>query len=99
MSRYVVTPQARADIKEICRHIARDRRRAAGKIRDLFYDKFVLLARHPLIGQSRPEFAADLRTFSADNYVIFFRPIANGAEIVRVLHGARDIEAVFGVDG
>lgn len=26
------------------------------------------------------------------NYLIFYRPISNGIEVVRVLHGARDIE-------
>jgi toxin ParE1/3/4 len=99
MSRYVVTRQARADIKDICRYIARDSQRAAGKIRELLYDKFVLLAQHPPIGQSRPELADELRSFSAGRYVIFFRPIAGGVAIVRVLHGARDIEAIFGGEG
>lgn len=30
-----------------------------------------------------------------ENYVIFYRPIEHGIEIVRVLHAARDIAAVF----
>ena len=98
MSRYVVSRQARADIKDICRYIAKDSQRAAGTIRDLFYDKFVLLGQHPLIGQSRPELAPEVRSFSAGRYVIFYRPIANGVAIVRVLHGARDIEAIFDAD-
>jgi toxin ParE1/3/4 len=29
------------------------------------------------------------------NYLIFYRPIDNGVEVVRVLHGARDIEKEF----
>lgn len=36
-------------------------------------------------------------------YLIFYRPIARGVEIVRVLHGARDISRIladeFGIDG
>ena len=35
-------------------------------------------------------------------HVVFYRPVAGGIEIVRVLHGARDIDGVlaeeFGVD-
>jgi toxin ParE1/3/4 len=99
MSRYVISPQARTDIKEICQYIARDSRQAAGKVRGLFYEKFKFLARHPLVGQARPELAADLRSFSAGNYVIFFQPITDGIQVVRVLHGSRDIAAIFDVDG
>jgi toxin ParE1/3/4 len=29
------------------------------------------------------------------NHLIFYRPIEGGIEIVRVLHGARDIDAVL----
>ena len=30
------------------------------------------------------------------NHLVYFRPIDDGVQIVRVLHGARDIEALFG---
>jgi hypothetical protein len=29
------------------------------------------------------------------NFMIFYHPLSNGIEIVRVLHGARDIESLF----
>ena len=29
------------------------------------------------------------------SHLIFYRPIKNGVEIVRVVHGARDIESLF----
>lgn len=32
------------------------------------------------------------------NYLIFYRPMENGVEIVRVLHGARDIAAALEED-
>ena len=35
-----------------------------------------------------------VRTFK--KHIIFFRVIPNGIEIVRVLHGARDLTAIFG---
>src|SRR5262245_58809109 len=30
------------------------------------------------------------------NHLVFYLPIDNGVQIVRVLHGARDIDALFG---
>ena len=36
-----------------------------------------------------------LRSWSVGNYVIFYRQVSTGIDIVRVLHGARDIEALF----
>jgi plasmid stabilization system protein ParE len=30
-----------------------------------------------------------------ENFMIFYHPLSNGIEIVRVLHGARDIESLF----
>jgi len=30
------------------------------------------------------------------NHLVFYRPTDEGVDIVRVLHGARDIEALFG---
>lgn len=29
------------------------------------------------------------------DYLIFYRPVDRGIEVVRVIHGARDIEALF----
>lgn len=33
--------------------------------------------------------------FAVGNYVIYYRPTQDALEIVRVLHGARDVEAIF----
>jgi toxin ParE1/3/4 len=33
-----------------------------------------------------------------ENYLIFYRPLSNGIDVVRVIHGARDIAAVFDDD-
>jgi toxin ParE1/3/4 len=47
------------------------------------------------MGQQRPELAANLRSYSVGNYVIFYRPVQKGIEIARVIHAARDIGAQF----
>ena len=57
--------------------------------------QFRALARQPNMGRSRPELANDLRSFPVGRYMIFYVPIPKGVEIVRVLHGARDIRSVL----
>jgi toxin ParE1/3/4 len=47
------------------------------------------------MGRSRPELSPGLRSFSVGKYVIFYMPHPKSVEIVRVLRGARDIEAIF----
>ncbi len=47
------------------------------------------------MGRRREELAPALRSFPAGNYVIFYRPVREAIQIIRVLHGARDIETMF----
>jgi toxin ParE1/3/4 len=56
---------------------------------------FRLLARRPGIGRARPELYSDLRSFVIGKYVTFYLPLKKGIDVIRVLHGARDIETVF----
>ena len=53
------------------------------------------MAKQSGIGRRRDELAAELRSLPIGRYVIFYLPIADGVEIIRVLHGARDIETIF----
>jgi toxin ParE1/3/4 len=54
-----------------------------------------MLSRIPEMGRKRFDFADGLRSLAVNNYVIFYRPIADGIQLIRVLHGARDIPALF----
>jgi toxin ParE1/3/4 len=36
-----------------------------------------------------------IRHFTVWNYAVFYRPIADGIEIIRIIHGARDIPRLF----
>ena len=54
-----------------------------------------LLATRPLIGKARREFGAGIRSFPVRDYVLVYRPILDGVELVRVVHGARDLERVL----
>ena len=54
-----------------------------------------MLERHPFGGRSRDELRAGLRSLLSDPYVIFYRVRDGVPEIVRVLHGRRDLDAIF----
>jgi toxin ParE1/3/4 len=56
------------------------------------------LAGHPNLGRSRDELEEGIRSFPVGKYVIFYRVIPAGVEIVRVLHGSRDLNAIFNSD-
>lgn len=47
------------------------------------------------MGRRRDKLLPTLHSFPVDDYLIFYRPIAEGIEVVRVVSGYRDLEALF----
>lgn len=88
-------PQAEEDLFEIALYIARDNPIASDEFLDTMSEKFDLLATSPLMGRARPELAPSLRSLPVGHYVIFYRPLRGGIEVVRVLSAARDIPSLF----
>jgi toxin ParE1/3/4 len=88
-------PRAKSDLVEIWDYIADDSEARADDFIETVDRKFQSLASRPNMGRSRDELAEGLRSFSVGRYVIFYRPISEGVEIVRVLHGSRDLNAIF----
>jgi toxin ParE1/3/4 len=95
MSRFKLSLQARADLQEIEDYISRDNPDAALHLLLTIEEKCRLLARHSGIGFERLELRPGLRSFAVGNYVIFYRAADDGIEIVRVLHGGRDLPELF----
>ena len=95
MPSVVLRPRAFVDLADIWAFIAEDSVKHADRFAALIDSQFRALARQPQMGRSRPELAADLHSFPFGRYVIFYVPRPKGVEIVRVLHGARDIESVL----
>ena len=92
------SPEALVDLSEIWSYYAD----AAGPqvadsvIRNI--EKAVLLLEdHPFSGRTRDEIRSGLRSIAARPYVVFYRVSVGGAEIIRVLHGRRDIGRIFSV--
>jgi toxin ParE1/3/4 len=93
------TAQAEADMEAIWLHIALDSPSAADWMLDAFAATAHTLADQPHLGRARfdllADLAPDLRSFPVKSYILFYRPVAPGIEIVRVLHSARDIKTVL----
>jgi toxin ParE1/3/4 len=98
MPRIQRRPLAGADIDEIWDYIAEDSMVEADAWVDRLDAKLRLLAAQPLMGRARDELSPDVRSLPFGRYVIFYLPLADGIDVVRVLHSARDIEAIFEKD-
>lgn len=98
MARITRRPLAAADILDVWGHIAEDSIEQADRWVDKLGEKFEIIATQPLMGRARNELAANVRSFPFGRYVIFYSPNEDGIDVVRVLHSARDIDAVFGED-
>lgn len=89
-------PQARLDLKHLYRYIAEfNPQAAAAGIVHEFHAKAQMLAATPAMGQGVPHLSPGLRRFPVGSYVIFYRPINAGIDVVRILHAARDTESLF----
>ncbi len=88
-------PLAETDILEIWDYIAADSLAAADRWVDHLDEQFRVLATQPMMGRARDELAPRVRSFPFGRYVVFYVPLDDGIDVVRVLHGARDIDAVL----
>ena len=95
MPRIIRTPAAEEDLWEIVLHIARDNEDAAFRLADAINERFELLVRFPTAGPARPELLPELRSFPVGNYLILYKPIDDGIEVMRVVHGARNLRRLF----
>ena len=67
----------------------------ADRLIDSIVDRFWLLGEHPEAG--RPdEDASGIRCFPAGKYLIYYRKVRRGVEILHVFHGARDRKKIGG---
>ncbi|HEX5416426.1 MAG TPA: type II toxin-antitoxin system RelE/ParE family toxin [Chloroflexota bacterium] len=95
MARVSYTQLAREDLLAIWSYIAADNPTAADRVLDAIDSRCARLGENSKLGRARPDIAPELRYFPVGNYLIFYREIRGGVEIVRVLHGARNLNAIF----
>ena len=96
--RLKISPLAKKDVLETWHHIAPDNTVAANRIVVKLNDKFKFLLRTPFGGRARPEIREDVRGFPVGDYLIVYRILPGVLEILRVVHGARNLEELFSED-
>jgi len=94
----VISRAAIRDLEEIWHYIARDNLRAADRFLDRLYRKCAWLAETDGAGRRRDELVTGLLSLPVRQYVVFFIREETELRIVRILHGARDMERVFASD-
>ncbi len=93
-----LAPQVEVELDDIWSYIARDSGsiEIADRLTDSITDRFFLLGNHPHVGRLRNDLRAGLRSFPVGQYVIIYRIDGMDVLILHVMHGRRDIEAMFG---
>ena len=92
MPRVIYAPDADDDLIGIVEYISHDKPNAARDWLRTIRETCETIAGQPEIGEVRPGFGIPgCRSLNVGNYVIFFRPIADGIEVSRVIHGSRDM--------
>lgn len=95
MIRYVVTEPAGQDIADIVRNIADNSPVAARRMGLRFVQTFELLTHSPRMGSVFRSYAG-LRRINEGAYAILYRETDETIEIVRVVHGMQNLDAMFG---
>ena len=100
MSEFRLAPEAEAELDDIWLHIARESGSPdiATRVLEAITGRFWLLARYPFMGRRRDDdLRSGLRSFPADDYLIIHRIEENDVVLIlHVVHGSRDIHALFG---
>lgn len=90
-----ISRDAHLDLDDIWLCVARDNMEAADDLTDSITHEYERLAAFPFLGRLRDELRPGLRSWAHGSYVIFYTGSNELVEIVRVLHGARDLPPLF----
>ena len=94
----VRTDQAETDLAEILDSLEERSPQAAERLATAIDDRCTLLSQLPLMGRPREELGPGLRSVVIERYVLFYRVTATAVEVLRILHGARDIDTIMKAD-
>jgi len=96
MARLVILPAARMDLIEIGDFIALDNPERAASFVAEIESRMNEIAERPGSFPARDELHKGLRSARHGRYLIFFVEAGDEVQVVRVLHGARDLPDIFG---
>lgn len=93
---YKLSRQAERDIEQIYQYsIAQFGVTQASDYLNELERAFELLAEFPRMGRSAEIMRPNLRCHQHQSHIIYYKPIANGISVVRVLHKRRDYKRLM----
>jgi toxin ParE1/3/4 len=102
--RVLKRPAVELDLEGIAAYIGEDNADAANRFLAAAERALEQLARMPEMGQSRVFKNPKLRGLRSwrvsgfSNYLIFYFPIADGIEVLRLVHGAQNLQEILSND-
>lgn len=84
--------RARQDLLDIWLWIARDSEGRADAALDRIEQRASKLSRHREIGVARPEIGEGARSLVIERWLVLYRLVDGGVQIVRIVDGARDLD-------
>ncbi len=101
MGKLILAPCVEDELWAIWEFIAEDDPEAATRVVEAAQETFKVLAANPELGPRRKFRSSrlrEVRSFRVSgfaNYLIFYRAVTNGIQVLHVYHGARDLMALF----
>jgi toxin ParE1/3/4 len=86
-----LSKQAEIDLDEIWFNIASNNPGAADRMLDRLAHHMSILEEFPEMGPARPDLGEGARVLVEGNYIVIYKQASGAVEIVRVMHGARDL--------
>ncbi len=90
-----IAAAAEEDLKDIWEYVAQHNTEAASKLIKEITKRLAVLRDFPQAGREQHNLLINLRSLAVKGYIIFYQPSEDGVEILRVLHGSRDIDRIF----
>lgn len=85
------------DLREILSYVATESgsTEIADRLLDRIVDRYSQLIRFPYLGRSRDDLGSGRRNLTVGEYVIVYRIVEYEVRILRIVHGRRDLPALF----
>jgi toxin ParE1/3/4 len=90
-----IATAAMIDLHDIWLYVAQRDAEAASRLIKEIVRRFRFLRDNPRMGRQQDQLLINLRSLSFKDYLIFYQPFAEHIDILRVLHGSRDVESIF----
>ena len=98
MNRYIIAPSASRDLNEIIDYFASLNVEVGERLIAAFEKKCQNLINFPMMGRIYEDIRPDLRGVPLDGYIILYQITDNTLEILRVVHGSRNLKDLFESD-